>query len=245
MKIIINPAYNQFSTFVHTIPERFDKEGTCIHKDRNEIKVFNVGGTIVNVKQYKVPLFMNRLIYTFIRPAKASRAYHYALKLRSKGFDTPEPVAYIISCKGGFIYRTYFISLHSSYVWNMYEFGEGTLSGREHIIRSFANYTARLHEAGIYHKDFSPGNILFEETEEGVRFCLIDINRMEFGRVSIKKGCANFARLWGKEEMIRLIACEYAKERKADEEECTDLILYYRNKFWKKYKKKHEIDFEL
>ncbi|MDR1161061.1 MAG: lipopolysaccharide kinase InaA family protein [Tannerellaceae bacterium] len=245
MKVVINPAYKQFSTFVHTIPERFDKEGTCIHKDRNEIKVFNVDGTLINVKQYKVPLFINRLIYTFIRPAKASRAYRYALRLRSKGFDTPEPVAYIISYKGGCICRTYFISLQSSYARNMYEFGEGTLSGREHIIRSFANYTARLHEAGIYHKDFSPGNILFEDTEEDVRFCLIDINRMEFNPVSAKTGCINFARLWGKEEMFRLIADEYAKERKADKEECTDRILYYHNKFWEKYKRKHEISFEL
>jgi hypothetical protein len=242
---VINPAYKQLAAFADTIPERFDKEGTSIHKDRNEIKVFDVNGTAVNVKRYKVPLFINRFIYTFIRPAKASRAYDYALKLRSKGFDTPEPVAYILSYKGGCIRQTYFISLQSPYFRNMYEFGEGALAGREHIIRSFANYTARLHKAGIYHKDFSPGNILFEDTEAGARFCLIDINRMEFKPVSIRKGCANFARLWGKEDMFRLIAGEYAKERKADKEECTDLILYYRNKFWNNYGKTHDITFEL
>ncbi|MDR0750639.1 MAG: lipopolysaccharide kinase InaA family protein [Tannerellaceae bacterium] len=245
MKVIINPAYEQLAAFVNTIPQRFDKEGISIHKGRNEIKVFNVEGAIINVKRYKAPIFINRLIYTFIRPAKASRAYSYALKLRSMGFYTPEPVACIITCKGGCICQTYFISLQSPYSRNMYEFGKGPLSGREHILRSLAHYTARLHEAGIYHKDFSPGNILFEDTEEGVRFCLVDINRMAFNPVSVKKGCANFAPLWGKEEMFRLIAGEYAKERKADKEECTAWILYYRNKFWNNYKKTHDITFEL
>jgi len=245
MKIIINPAYERFSTFVNTISERFDKEGKSIYKSRNEIKVFDVAGTLLNVKQYKVPAFANRVIYSFFRPAKAFRAYDYALKLLAKGFDTPEPVAYILSYKGGLIHRTYFISFQSSYPRNMYEFGEGVLVGREHIIQSLGRYTARLHEANIYHHDYSPGNILFNEADNDVSFCLIDINRMSFGAVSIKKGCANFARLWGNEEMFHLLAYEYAKERNADIDECKAWILNYRERFWEKYKKKHGMPFSL
>ena len=70
---------------------------------------------------------------------------------------------------------------------------------------------AELHEAEVYHADFSPGNVLYDRTEEGVRFSLIDINRMYFGPVSLKRGCANFSRLWGREAAFHLMAETYAR----------------------------------
>ena len=50
------------------------------------------------------------------------------------------------------------------------------------ILRAFAAYTVRLHEAGILHVDYSPGNIAFAVSGEEVSFSLFDINRMRFGR---------------------------------------------------------------
>ncbi len=246
MKIVVNPRYDKYASFVKHIHQNFDKEGTTIHAGRNIIKVFAVQYMELNVKQYKIPNLFNRLIYTFFRPPKASRAYHYALKLLDKGFNTPEPVGYVELKKGGLLHYSYFISLQCSYTRNMYEFGDGLLDDpRKDIIRSFANYTALLHKAEVYHKDYSPGNILFKEIPGGAEFSLIDINRMEFAPVSIEKGCANFARLWGKEDMFRLIASEYAQQRKADKVQCTNWVLYYRNKFWEKFKRKREIPFEI
>ena len=104
---------------------------------------------------------------------------------------------------------------------------------------------AKLHEAEVYHADFSPGNVLYDRTEEGVKFSLIDINRMHFGPVSLKRGCANFSRLWGREAAFRLMAETYAESRHFDKAECLRWILYYRNRFWKRYALKHEIEFEL
>lgn len=245
MKIVINPAYKQFESFVKSVPDIFNNEGVSIYAARNHIKVFEVDGVKINVKQYHVPFFINRIIYTFFRPSKASRAYEYGLKLISKGFETPEPIAYIQQRKSGLIHYTYFISFQSLYSRNMYEFGEGSLDGRENIVRSLARYTARLHEADICHKDYSPGNILFKETDGKVSFCLVDINRMSFKPVPIEKGCANFARLWGNEEMFRIMAREYANERKANLHQCIVWVLYYRERFWLKYKRKHEMPFSL
>ena len=62
---------------------------------------------------------------------------------------------------------------------------------------AFAEFTARLHEAGILHLDYSPGNILYDKIGEEYHFSLVDINRMHFGEVDIKKGCANFAPFMG------------------------------------------------
>jgi hypothetical protein len=244
-KVVIHPDYAFCADFINRIPEVFYAGGETIYKSRNEIKVFEVNGIKINVKQYKVPIFINRIIYTFFRMTKAHRAYNYAFKLLDIGIDTHFPIAYIHFKKTGLIHRCYFISLQPPYPRDMYEFGKDSLTGRESIIRSLAHYAAKLHDAGIYHKDFSPGNILFQQTEDEVKFLLVDINRMQFGPVSIKKGCANFARLWGSKEMFTLIAKEYAVARNADPDECNHWVFYYRKRQWKKFARKYEIPFDV
>jgi len=243
--IVIHPDYTCYADFIDRLPDIFHTEGETIYKSRNEIKVFDVNGIKINVKQYKVPIFINRIIYTFFRATKAYRAYNYAFKLLSKGIETPLPIAYMIFKKTGLIHQCYFISLQSPYERNMYEFGKGSLKGRETIIQRLAQYTAQLHESGIYHKDFSPGNILFQQTDNEVNFLLVDINRMQFGPVSIEKGCANFARLWGGDEMFNLLAREYAVARNADTGDCTRWVFDYRKRFWKRYTRKYEMPFDL
>ena len=242
--VVIHPDYASCAGFIDRLPDIFPIEGETIYKSRNEIKVFEVNGIKLNVKQYKVPVFINRIIYTFFRTTKAFRAYTYALKLLSAGIETPLPIAYILLKKAGLIHQCYFISLQSPYTRNMYEFGKGSLNGRESIIRSLAHYKAKLHDLGVYHKDFSPGNILFQQTEDEVKFLLVDINRLQFRPVSIHKGCANFARLWGGDEMFRLIAREYAVARHADPDDCTRRVFKYRKRFWKRYTRKYEMPFK-
>ncbi|WP_080902561.1 lipopolysaccharide kinase InaA family protein [Parabacteroides sp. Marseille-P3160] len=244
MRTIINPEYKQYTSFIHQIPDRFAQGGTTIYQGRNEIKVFDIEGTLLNVKQYKVPIWINRLAYTYLRPPKSVRAYAYALKLLNLGFETPRPIASILLKRGGLIERSYFVSLQSPYERCFYEFGEGGIAGREDIIVAFAKYTARLHEAGIYHQDYSPGNILFHKEQNLIYFSLIDLNRMAFGPVSLEKGYRNFARLWGKEDFFRLLAREYATARGADIETATRKILLYRDQFWRSYSKRKEMPFE-
>ena len=80
---------------------------------------------------------------------------------------------------------------------------------------------------------------------EEYHFSLVDINRMHFGEVDIKKGCANFARLWGQTPFFILLGKEYARSRGMDEEECVRLILHYRKKFWNRYRRRHQVWFQL
>lgn len=245
IQININPEYSRFTSFVNTITEEFEKGGKTIYNERNIIKVFEVDGTLVNVKRFKVPIFINRIAYTFFRPSKAARSFSYAQILTKKGIFTPEPIATILIYKGGLLHQSYFISLQVPYDQDMYQFGRKPLQGNEQTIKAFTLYTAKLHAQEIYHFDYSPGNILFRETNEGIDFCLVDINRMRFGQVSIKEGCANFARLWGQDDMFRFIAREYALARGADVEQCTQWVFHYRKKFWKRYTRKYPMPFEL
>ncbi|MBO8460430.1 MAG: tyrosine protein kinase [Bacteroidetes bacterium] len=234
---VINPTYQAIAPFIASIPDIFHRTGNTIYKERNEIKVMKTGDLTVNVKQYKKPIFINRLIYSFLRPSKAERAYKYALKISKIGIATPTPIAYIIINKNGLISLSYLITVQSDLKRNFYEFGKGGIEERKKIIQDLAVFTADMHQKGVYHKDFSPGNILFDTTPDGhTQFSIVDINRMQFGEVSIKKGCENFARLWGKKDMFELLAQSYAKERKADPKKCIEWTLNAREKFWKNRK---------
>ena len=243
MKIVENIHQKQFSDFVKDIHLQFDKEGTIIFKKRNEIRVFDVGGVMLNVKRFHVPAFFNRIIYTFFRLSKAQRSYQNAVKVKEKGIETPEPVAYIITKRGGLLHYSYYISRQADHNRTMYEFGKGGIEGREHILDKFAEFTAYLHNTGVYHKDYSPGNILFKECDKGVEFCVVDINRMFFGDVSISLGCSNFARLWGQEPLFRLVAGKYAELKNIETEKCVKSVLAARSKFWKKFTSKRPLPF--
>lgn len=245
MKILINPKYGYLRGTLERLPGDFEAKGRVIHSGRNLIKVFQTEGVDVNVKRYAVPPLINRIAYSFFRLSKGQRAFAYPERLLRKGFETPEPIAYIEERKGGLIGYSYFVSVQSPYRRNFCEFGNADVKSCEEVITAFARFTARLHESGILHLDYSPGNILFDKLDDGYHFSLVDINRMHFGRVSMRKGCANFARLWGKTSLFILMAREYARARRMDEERCVRLVLYYRKSFWDRYRRRHQVWFDL
>lgn len=245
-KTIINPRYQHLQDFISRLPEIFESEGEYLHDGRNKIKVFEAEGLRINVKRYRIPLFVNRFVYIYLRQPKAVRAYHYALKLESSGINTPAPIAYILDKSMGLLSYSYFISIQVPYTRRFYEFGNAEMNTEnETILKGFARFTAELHEKNIYHQDYSPGNILFDLKENEPEFCVVDINRMEFGPVSMAKGCANFARLWGSPDMFRLIAREYASVRGFDTTATCREILDARRKYWQRAIRRRPAEFKL
>lgn len=244
MKLVLRDKYSHLRTFIESLPDIFDKEGESIFLARNEIRLYDEGGFTLNVKSYKVPILINRIAYTFFRPTKASRAYEHALTLLSKGFQTPDPVAYIETKKSGLLHRSFFISLHTPMDGHMRLFNDEDASnaGKEDLIKAFAEFTARLHEADVLHCDYSPGNILREKVDEmgNYNFSLVDINRMQFRPVSVEMGCKNFRRMRGNDEFFRLCATYYAKGRGADVEQCVEAFLRYKYEDRKKRKRKEK-----
>lgn len=245
MKIVINPTYEHLRNYIERLPSLFESEGRIIYSGRNLIKVMDVDGVEINVKRYGIPAFVNRVVYSFFRVPKGRRAFVYPQMLLDKGFETPVPIAYIEQRRYGLINYSYFISMQSHYQRNFYEFGNADVEHCKDVVIAFAQYTAKLHQAGIMHRDYSPGNILFDKIDGEYRFTLVDINRMSFGKISVEMGCANFARLWGQKAFFELLGKEYAKARHADEKHCTERILAYRKKFWTFFAKKHTIKYKL
>ncbi|MBR1878073.1 MAG: tyrosine protein kinase [Paludibacteraceae bacterium] len=236
MKIVINPTYEVLREWITTLPERFAHEGEVIYDARNQIRLMTApDGKEYCVKRFHAPRSLNRWIYSFLRAPKAVRAYENALRLRQAGIGTPEVIGYILVFHRGLLSESYLVSLRSVLTRDFYEFRHHPLAGYEDIVCTFALFTAKMHEKGILHKDYSPGNILFDRQPDGsVSFEIVDVNRMQFGyAVSIDNACRNFCRLWGQEDFFTLLAQEYARARGWDEQQCVRLTLRYWRRFWR------------
>ena len=239
MTIEINPTYEHLREWITRLPETFTRQGEVIYDARNQIRLITApDGSNVCVKRFHAPRCLNKWIYSYFRQPKAVRAYQNALRLRECGIRTPEGIAYILLSKRGLLQESYLVSCRSTLTRNMYEFRHHPLEGYENIVRAFAQYTAKMHDKGILHKDYSPGNILFDINQDGqVLFDVVDINRMRFDKpVSAKEGCRNFCRLWGKEDFFTLLAREYARARGLDEQQCVHWTIKYWRRFWRNRK---------
>lgn len=227
------PKYRQLESFVRSLPERFDRgEGRVIHKSRNELRVISYEGQAYVVKSYRRPMFVNRLVYGFLRASKAKRAFDNASLLLRLGIGTPEPVAYLnIRSAAGLLFdRSFFVSVASTCPYRYEDLFKEDIPFADDVLRAIGHLTAKLHNAGLAHKDYGRANILFDKTERlGLRLELVDLNRMAHGPLDIKAGCKNFERLPATPHMHRLMAETYAADRGFDPEECFRLMQAYRS----------------
>lgn len=247
MKIKINPKYEQMREWIEKIPSVFATEGKTIHDSRNILKIFKApDGSLFNVKQYHKTAGPNLLVYSWgIRKPKGQRAYEYPFILQDKGINTPEAIAYIEERNCGFLGLSWFISRQCDYGHTMYEFGNAEEGTYEEFAVAFGRFTASLHEKGVLHLDYSPGNILWQKDEHGYHFCIVDINRMHFGPVDEATGLKNLKRLWGPKRFFLLITDAYAETRHINRQAAEAVALKARAGFWLKFQKKHPVKFKL
>ena len=207
-KIILNPQYKSLYTFIETLPQNFNAGGEIVQDRRNTIKKFKVNGLEINVKRYRVPIFINRIaLYFFSGKSKSlPGAYNNAFEVIKRGFETPESIAYIEEFKGGLLHYSYYISLQCPYRREIREYYQGPLQGNEALMTAFAQFTAALHEKGVCHEDYSPGNVLIAQIDGQYHFSLVDINRMTFKPMNLEEGCKNFRRMFISDELYIFLA---------------------------------------
>ena len=233
MHLVLSDKYESLRDALKAIPESFEQTGVVIYDARNQIRVVELpNGLTLNIKRFHRPALFNRIIYTWLRPSKAERAYRNAQLLHALHIPTPEAVAYIEN-KNPLLQESYLITVQSPLTRNFYEFRYHSVEGYEDIIQAFAKLMADAHQKGVLHQDLSPGNILFDKQDDGtISFSLVDINRMRFGRsISKEEACRNFCRLWGRMDFIEALSRSYAASRGWDAEEVTRLI----NRYWRQY----------
>ncbi|RXI28697.1 hypothetical protein CRU87_00130 [Aliarcobacter trophiarum LMG 25534] len=236
----------KFKEFLENIKQFFKENLNTIHKARNEIKVIEYENQKLVVKSFKIPHFINKIVYTFFKKSKAQKAYEYALKIKS---FTPKPIGYIEFYKFGLLNDSYFVSEHFDYDFTIREpLLDINFPNKNEILRAFAKFTFELHEEGIFHFDYSPGNILIKKDNNDFIFKIVDINRMKFFDLKLEDRLKNFSKLWAKDEDLEVVIKEYAKLLKKDEKELVSKALTLSNKhkakinFKKRLKGKKVVD---
>lgn len=197
-------------------PELFDKYGQTIHQARNLIKFFDYEDKKINVKKFCIPPIINRFFYSIgIRTPKAKKSFLNAKEILKRGFSTPQPFAYIIEREKILIRQSYFLS---EQLQNMTPIGH--FCKDKDLLRALAQYTAKMHQKGCMHRDFTPGNILYSCEEGKYSFSLVDINRFKFSKkpIPLLLACKNLMQPCNDFEMLRFFVEEYRKARDIKED---------------------------
>lgn len=231
IKYKIREEYDNLSSYLFELPDYFTGEYETIHKARNELKVIDFEGTTTVVKAFKIPNLLNRFVYAYLRDSKAKKSFNNAVRLTELDITTPEPIGYIEFHRFGLLERSYFVSRLSKYDFTIREvLLNADWPDHDLIFREFGKFTYDIHQKGVLHLDYSPGNILISKTDEGYRFDLVDINRMRFGPLTTEEGLQNFNKLWANENDLRVMGEAYAECAGLDPETTVAKMIAYDRK---------------
>ncbi|MDF1882604.1 hypothetical protein JHD49_01470 [Sulfurimonas sp. SAG-AH-194-C21] len=220
-----NEKYKNFEKDLIDIRDIFKHSGNSIHKARNELKIIEINGIKCVVKSFKVPHLLNRIAYSFFRDGKAKKSFSNATKLMELGVNTPEAIGIIEFFSLSLLTQSYFISVYEPYDFTIREVFHHKVTDVETILQQFTLFTYEIHKLGVWHVDYSLGNILITKQETQYKFSLVDINRMEFKSISPEQGLKNFNKFWAKDKNdLTIIAKEYAKFTALNEEESIKTI---------------------
>lgn len=238
----VNPAFQSNQQEIQTVFQQFEHSGTdFIVGERNHIKLFEIGGQTINVKSFKIPNKLNQFVYKYFRKSKARRSFEFANVLLEKGIGTPTPVAFQENFNAFGLQKSYYASIHQEYDLTFRELVEiKDFPEEELILRDFTRFCFKIHQEGIEFKDHSPGNTLIKKTADNqYEFYLVDLNRMNFHEsMDIELRMKNLSRLTPKQEMVEIMADEYAKVSGEDFEKLFKLLWDFTSDFQTRYHRK-------
>ena len=170
----------------------FDRwtEGEIIDARRNILRLTE--GVVV--KQFRTPNILRGLWYGLFGKSKARRSYENAQRL---GTLTPAPIAYREVRVCGILLESWYACRQSECTHTFKELIDNQdFPHRSQLLLAIGRFTAELHRRGIWHRDYSQGNILFNE--DGSKIEVIDLNRIRRHKPMGYKPFTRLARI-GKE----------------------------------------------
>ena len=205
--------------FVKNIKIYFNqKSNITVFQNRNTIKRIKFEGVEYIVKSFKIPHLLNQIVYRFFRDSKAKRSYLNALKLKELGISTPKPIGYVEFPTPFKFKESFYISEFFDYDFEIRAvLSDKDFEDRENILKKFIEFTYNLHKKGVFHIDYSPGNILLKKRDSIYQFSIIDVNRMKFLTFNDDLRMQNLAKLTNDREDNEFMARYYAQIAKLDE----------------------------
>jgi len=229
-KLECNKEFKKFKNILLDIKSIFSENLGTIHLARNELKVIKIQNIQTVVKAFRVPNLLNQFVYAYFRKSKAYKAFHNATKLHELNVTTPEAIGYIEFFSLGFLKESFFISKEFKYDFTIAHIRDAQPKYKERVLQDFAEFTYFIHKKGVWHVDYSGGNILIRREDDKYIFSLVDINRMKFRSITGYEGLENFNKLWFNEEDLTTIAKIYSNIAKLDESKAISEILMHDKK---------------
>lgn len=220
----------------------FDQSSSQLGDDRNTIKVIDYDGKKLVVKSFRTPNFINKIAYRFFRKSKAARSYYNAQYLEKNNIGTPSPVAYLEQFSSVGLNKSYYVSEYANHDFTYREITNDTnLVDKENILIQFSQFMFKMHEAGVYFLDHSPGNTLITKEGEMYHFSLVDLNRMKFYDIPYEDRLKNFERLSPKKWMYEIMGKEYARISGQDVEYTIETMWKHTQDFQEAFHKKKRL----
>jgi len=226
----VDDTYAAYTDFTKNIKEHFSKSDDVITAKRNIIKILEKSTGKIVVKSFKIPNFINQFAYRFIRASKAKRSFLNAQELIKKGVNTPVPIAYI-EFFTPFLKESFYLCEHFDYDFEIRDvLSDSAFEKRDMIFEAFIAFSYDLHEKGVYHIDYSPGNVLVKKEMGTYRFSIVDVNRMKFLKFDDALRFKNLSRFSASSADTTKIAKLYAKISGIDEAYAIEKLFYYHDK---------------
>jgi len=207
---IINLSYQDLITNIKTYFQ--DEKNITLFQKRNTIKIVIFQNKQYVVKSFKIPHLLNQIVYKFFRDSKAKRSYENSVKLINLNINTPKPIGYIEFSSPFLFQESFYISEFFNYDFEIRAvFNDKEFKDREKILKEFIIFSYDLHQKGIYHIDYSPGNILVKQENSSYIFSIIDVNRMKFLKMDIKLKMKSLSKLTKDDEDNTLLLHFYHK----------------------------------
>ncbi|WP_055435545.1 lipopolysaccharide kinase InaA family protein [Lacinutrix algicola] len=243
MRKVINSTYTKHTKTLDDFILNYETRGEAFgNQDRNSLRLFKLEDKTLNVKSFKKPNIVNKVVYKFFRKSKAQRSFEYANRLKELSVGTPEPVAFYEINSGILFGKSYYISeqLNDDITYRELT-SDFNIPNYETILRAFTRFTFDLHEKGINFLDHSPGNTLIKYNNGDYKFYLVDLNRMNFETMTFEKRIKNFAKLTIHKSMIEIMSDEYAKLINEDYEKVFNLMWHETQEFQESFHRRRRI----
>lgn len=234
-KLVIHPNFDDLQDAIAAIPDNFDSLGILVYSGRNQVRIIHSNRGDLAVKRYKPSRFIDKIGYVLGKKTKGHNAYAAARRIIDRGFDTPEPVAYIVDKKFFIPYQSYYICRAISSP-SLKEVLADNINNKA-LLDEIAVFIKDIHIKGIMHGDLNLSNVHYADGH----FSLIDINRTYFYVPDACHAAHNIMRLSTRRDIVTYIARKYAVLRGFDVNTFVKLVIREQLKFRRNKTIRHNI----